>query len=273
MALPIEVWVKDLQEKLHSDSAFLKTFTDYSAFVQGQYIHIPQAGNSPTIGIDTTTFPLVAVGRVDGDRTIRTHLYDTGAVKLPEIETGQIAYDKARSVMTDFYATLAEKMGDTALQSILPSAAKRIAQKTAAFTFDDVIAISKQLDLDKVSKADRFLALPTEMYYELMADERVLKASYNGFGQSVVEGLNVTRVGNLNVYERPLVATLAGEDVAIAYHKGSVVRSESAVNMFENNGTGNGDALYMGPVVSANVWAGFGIKRDDEAGVVAITRA
>jgi hypothetical protein len=265
-----EVWIADIQEALLQDAAFLSTMSDWTSFVNNEYINIPQAGSLPTPGKNVTGVRTVTQ-RADSNLQIKMDLYETGAILVSELESYQLSFDKRQSVSGQQIRTMIDFAGTTVLQNIAPSAAGKIITLAGALSYDDILSAGKVLDLDNVPKFDRTLVLPTDMYYELLADKTVIRLGWN---QSAVEDGKVLKVGGFSIYERPTVATIATKEAAVGYQKGSVGQAVAGVDMMVDSGdNGNGNPLYGGTLMNGFMKLGAGRARTDQKGTVALARA
>lgn len=273
MALNKEVWVTDIRETLELGADFLKRMSDLSEFVTNGVIHLPQSGEATQIYKNVSAFPIGVAQRTDTDLTIAVDQYSTQAFNVSNIESFQLSYNKRDSVMGQHVRKLTEFIGNTVLQSITPTDPARTVTTSGALKYADIVKIAAILDKDNVSKANRNVEVPVDMYYELLQDENVLKQYISGFsGSTVASGQYVTLAG-LNIYARPTVATIGTAMAGVAYQKDSVGAALSNIDVFTDSGDGNGNPLYGGgTLMSACVWLGAGKLRADNKGIVALVR-
>lgn len=274
MAILKEVWLKDIQEVLRSGADFLDTFTDLSELADNNGINVPQSGAGGTVTKNANVFPLTASQRVDIVKRIPVDSYNTSPVSVPTTEDFQASYNKRNSVMGAQARQLAEYIGDTALQNICPTAAgRKITALGAKITYEDILAVAKAFDLDKVPAGDRYLALPTDMYYDLLDDAKVAQAYSNGMNTQVIGSGKVTDVAGIKIWQRPTVATLAGAPAAVAYHKDFVAFGKADLKLFVDSGdNGEGNPLFLGAVMTAQYFFGADNLRTDDTGTFALVR-
>lgn len=264
-----EVWTSDIQKTLERDASFLARMTNLSEFVENQYINIPQSGAATQIFKNANTFPLTVAQRTDTVERMRLDQYSTQAFTVSNLESTQLSYNKRDSVMGQHARKMVEFIGDSVLQAITPLDAARIITAGPAVNYADILAIAKQMDLDNVPKADRYLELSTQGYYELLQDDIVSKAYANGFNYSTAESGNILKLAGIQIFERPTVGTALG----VAYQKDSVGAAVGSIEFMTDFGdNGNGNPLYLGGIMSAIVWLGAGKLRSDEKGIVALNR-
>lgn len=276
MGLQKEIWVQDVKETLERDFTSLSRMTDVSEFVEGKYINIPQSGAATTFNKNVTSFPLAVAQRTDTNLQIAVDQYSTQAFLVSNIESAQLSYSKRDSIMGQHVRKLIEGIGDTVLQSILPTATDRLVTVLAGatLTYADILKVAKLMDTDNVPKANRSLELPTDMYYELLADDNIKNQYINGFANSTVETGFVLKVAGISIFERPTVAVLNAKAAGVAYHKDSVGAAVGQIDFMTDFGdNGAGSPLYLGGIMSAIVYLGCGKMRSDNRGIVGLVRA
>jgi hypothetical protein len=274
MALQKEIWISDVKETLERDFTSLSRMTDLSEFVEGKNINIPQAGTASTFNKNVTSFPLSVASRTDTVLQIPVDQYSTQAFHVSNLESAQLSYNKRDSIMGQHVRLMIQGIGDTVLQSILPTDNARLVTIAGAkLAYSDILKVAKMMDADNVPKANRSLELPTDMFYDLLEDDTVAKQYANGFAYSTVETGTVLKVAGINIFERPSVAVHSAAPAGVAYHKDSVGAAVGNIDFmtdFGDNGLGN--PLYLGGIMSAIVWLGAGKLRTDNKGIVGLVR-
>ena len=89
MALNTEIWIRTIIEQFWPDNSFISRSVDHSSYVNNHSVHIPQAGNSPSITKNRTSFPATIKTRTDGELTYDLDIYDVEPLrthKLSEVE-------------------------------------------------------------------------------------------------------------------------------------------------------------------------------------------
>ena len=114
--IPVEVFATYVVEKLRKTNPFLQYAVDESSSVLGgAVVHIPQAGASPTVVKNRSTFPATAVMRTDSFVTYSLNVFSTTPTHITWHEENEISYDKTDSVLRDHVETLMETVGDEIL--------------------------------------------------------------------------------------------------------------------------------------------------------------
>lgn len=112
-AIPVEVFATYIVEKLRKTNPHLQYAVDESSSVLGgSVVHIPQAGNSPSVVKNRSSFPATAVQRGDSHITYALDVFTTDPTHVSWHEENENSYDKTDSVLNDHVATLAESVGD-----------------------------------------------------------------------------------------------------------------------------------------------------------------
>lgn len=112
-AIPVEIFATYIVEKLRKTNPHLQYAVDESnAVLGGSVVHIPQAGNSPAVVKNRSSFPATAVQRGDSHITYALDVFTTDPTHVTWHEENENSYDKTDSVLSDHVETLAESVGD-----------------------------------------------------------------------------------------------------------------------------------------------------------------
>jgi hypothetical protein len=300
MALQQEIWVQDIKETLHQGSEFVKTGTDHSAFVANKTVHMPQSGAMTTIEKNRSSLPGTIAQRTDTELTYNLNEYTTDPVLITDLDELQTSYMKRQSVLSQHINAINERIGNEVAYEWSPSGSASLVLRTTGSataelpnatatgtrlltTKEDIAKMARKLDLDNVAKNDRYLLLPTSMYYELFGIDALIR---NDFGRAVnmIDG-QVNEIFGMKVFIRPEVVqfnnvaggvkkAVGSADAvtdclgAIAYQKASVASALGAIKVFANEDV----AEYYGSVMSALVMHGAKNLRSDNKGIVALAQ-
>ena len=111
--IPAEVFANYVVEKLRRTNPHVSLASDESQYVKaGAVVHIPQAGASPKVEKNRSTFPAVATRRGDTSVTYALDSFTTEPVHVAWSEAAELSYNKTDSVLSDHVATLMEAVGD-----------------------------------------------------------------------------------------------------------------------------------------------------------------
>lgn len=299
MAIQREIWQSDIVANLFKGNEFLKHAYNADQYVlEGKVVHIPQAGAKPKVVKNRTKFPAEATQRKDTDVTYSLDEYTSDPVHIPHADTVELAYDKRSSVLSETQAELNEKTADGLLRHWYPTkAANRLFTTGAvvaataadatgnrkALTLADISKVAARMNKLNIPKAGRYALLPTYMYQQLL--DSMTEAQLAAFSRAVDEKEGV--IGKLygftfhersDVFVTDAAGALKAEaaasaatdcEAALFWQTNSVERALGSVEFFENIA----DATYYGDVYSALVRMGGRIRREDEAGVIAMIQA
>lgn len=297
-AVQVELWTKNISSNLFIGNEWLNRSVDESEFVlAGTVVHIPQAGATPAVRKNNSTFPVTAVRRTDTDVTYSLDIYTSDPTHIPEAEKIEISYDKITDVLSDHQGVLNDRIADEILINWYPTTSTQILYTTGAASGDalapsatgtrlafvkgDLARAQALMNKNKIPKTGRYALVPTDMYTQLKNDTNLLERD-NAKELNVAEG-EVMKLYGFTIIERPLCAIFNSSNAIKAYgaaaavgdklsvlcwHDRAVSKAVGTINFFENKG----DATMYGDVYSALVKAGGRRRRSDDKGVVAIVQ-
>ncbi len=302
--IPVEVFANYIVEKLRKVNPFVGFAVEESAFVLGgAVVHIPQAGSSPEVVKNRSTFPATAVMREDSFVDYALGVFSTTPTHVTWHEENEISYDKTDSVLNDHVATLIEAVGDDLLYSWVAGLKNGAAEtipaaniiKTTgaavaateegqtgsrkAFTAADLAAAQTRMNKMSVPKGDRYALLESYQYEQLL--DSLSSNQMAAFQQTadLASGI-VGKLYGFNIMERSTVLAFNGNVpvapgtaytadtcvAALCWQKESVAVAKGEIKPFQNTD----DPQYYGDIFSAAVKAGGRCRRADWAGVIAI---
>lgn len=123
MGLEIEIWKRDIEEKLLKDNTFLNHFSDVSSdnILQGKLVHIPQAGEPSKVVKNRKTVPAEVKRRIDDLVTYAIDEYSSDPVHIPNAEMVELSYDKRQSVLNQDIANLSQEVAEGMLGNVVMS--------------------------------------------------------------------------------------------------------------------------------------------------------
>lgn len=195
-AIPQEVFVNYIVEKLRRTNPHLTAaFNESDNVLGGAVVHIPQAGNSPEVVKNRSTFPATAVQRADTQLVYPLDVFSTTPTLVAWHEENEISYDKTDSVLSDHTATLMDAIGSAALynwvhaykasdqsEETIPSA--NILKTTGAnadvtetgqtgqrksMTWRDLQSAQAMMNKQNVPMEGRYALLESYMYQQLLS--------------------------------------------------------------------------------------------------------
>jgi hypothetical protein len=296
---PVKVWQAYIIEKLRRDNAWLMRSSDATKNVQkGSTVYIPQAGDDPTVEVDSTSYPGTPVNREDNDVNYALNIFRTVPHRIPWAEIQDISYDKLNSVLAAHTNTLIEAIGD----KMLINWAATVAAFQVATTGADVDGVGNQTGVRKgmthkdlktamiymnrndVPKQGRVAVIDDNMYdyfYDSLSDN--MANAFNQFANNEtgqtgkLHGFDIfTRSAVLNYAAASLTpnayaATQLATDrlASLCWQQEMVERAQGEIKRFYNPD----QAKEYGDLTSAIVKFGGRKKRADNKGVVAIIQA
>ncbi|MBL7779938.1 MAG: hypothetical protein JNM22_01890 [Saprospiraceae bacterium] len=295
MAVNVEMWKREIIERLQLDNRFMAFATDADDMVYGgSVVHIPQsAGPTPTI-VNNSTYPLTVVQRGDTDITYALDRFSKQPVLITDIDKAELSYDKMQSVIDEQLGSLLDDVGTWMLYrwalSIPNTTAFRVATSSATTrpagaagatgtrkraTEADIIAMKAAFDAANVPMKDRYFVLCASHYNDLLSDTNLKNYFQNivnikdgdipalhGF-KFIQRNLTI-RVASGGTVKAPDAANATDDNEAsVAFAKGSVEKATGTVDIFENLNR----AEYQGDIVSFLIRNGGRRRRNDNAGV------
>jgi hypothetical protein len=312
-AIPVEVFRTYIVEKLRKTNPHLAyAFDESAAVLGGSVVHIPQAGNSPNVVKNRSTFPATAVQRGDSFVTYTLDVYSTDPVHVTWHEDNEISYDKTDSVLNDIVATLAEKVGDVMLYNwlnglkyngtayvadVIPAANIIVTSGAAAavntedgqtgnrlaFSYKDLQTVQAKMNKAGVPKEGRVAMLESYQYQQFIDS---LSANQMAAFQQAADLKNgiVGRFAGFDIMERASVVSFSsagalntpGAALAASDNIGSLCWQRDCVGkaIGDTKPFQNADdPQYYGDIFSALVKFGGRARRGDWKGVYVIRQA
>ena len=297
--IPVEIFSTYIINKLHRTNPFLAYAVNESASVLGgAVVHIPQAGASPAVVKNRSTFPATAVRRADSFVNYPLNVFSTDPTHITWHEENEISYDKTDSVLNDHVATLMEAVGDDMLynwakdlpaSSVIMTTGAEVAVTEPgqtgtrkAFTYKELQKAQAMMNKQLVPKTDRYVVLESYMLQQLIDS---LSANQMAAFQQTADLANgvVGKLAGFTILERGQVIALTaagavkapGEAIAatdclgaVAWQKDSVAVAYGDIKPFQETDS----PTYYGDIFSALVKSGGRCRRGDNKGVVIIAQ-
>ena len=305
MAIQTEVWTSDVQKMLYQKSPFLAVAKNFDSLAMNLTVHLPQSYDSASvITKGRSSWPATVTSVTDTIKSFSLESYTTAPIKVPYIDDVQLSYSKRENVLNQFMDDMAETVGKNALHSwaitnTSGTTGTRIRKTTGALeatlsvgatgtrsglTLADISFAVSVLDTDKISRDNRYMVVPSEMWQAFLvtADgEKVLNADFMNRG-NLPEGI-VSKVFGLNVMVCPEVVVYDGSQVlkavgsasastdnygAIVFHADSVCKAQETTKFFSQENAPE----YYGSIFSSELLFGSSKTRSDEKGIAMIVQ-
>ena len=297
MALQTEVWIQTIQETLFQGQEFISKSEDHSAFVKDTIVHLPQSGASPNVEVNRSSFPATIAERTDTEKTYNLRNYSIDPIRLRDLDEIQTSYSKRTSIMNQHIELLNETIGNNTANDWGIDSGVRIVKTSGSLVSDalapgatgtrkriervDIRGLAKILDKDNVSSNNRFLLMPTDLFYQLFADDNnvsrdfMLKASQEQGVITELYGFKIMKRPSVNVYDSSFdkkavgAATAVTDDLGcVAWQSSFVSNAVGDIRVFANEGV----AEHFGSIFSAEVEHAGAILRSDLKGVTALVQ-
>jgi len=295
----IKLFSKELQENLFPANEFYKqSKVDGGIGAKFGSVEIPQAGATPAITKNPSSFPLTASQRTDDVKTYTVDLYATAAIHIEDVNEIVTNYDKRSNILMDHAATLNTRIADEMGVAWAPTllAQKSFTTGTAdgtalapgatgtrnALTRDDLSSLAIKFDIDDVPAGMRNILVDARLYAQLLKIDSFINFDYVNrkptvdgqigeiFGMKVFKRSKSVYFDATNIKKAVGAATAATDNLSIlAWADNCVRRAEGAVKVYADID----NPLYLGSVFNAAVRAGGTCGRTDEKGVYALIQA
>ena len=105
-------FIADIEENIYEeDNAFIDKSVSHDAFVTGKTVKVPQAGTYPNdVQKDRVNYPIPVTERADTFLEYNLAKFDSGAIKIDDIEAIRTTYQLRQSIMKDFQGVMFERI-------------------------------------------------------------------------------------------------------------------------------------------------------------------
>ncbi|MPM00627.1 hypothetical protein SDC9_46855 [bioreactor metagenome] len=301
MGVQKEIWINDLVEHIYMTNEWLNKALNHDMFVlDGKVIHVPYAGDKPTVEKGRTSYPMTVLRRDDTDSTYVLSEFSSSPIAIPDAETVELSYDKRASVLMNTKAAMSEVVGHEFLYQWSPTLLAQMQRTTGSnvtahstgatgnrkkLTVADVKAAKKKMNKAGIPAIGRFMILDADMYEQLCDDLIVTQYRDASLVYDQKNG-TLSRIEGFDVYQRAYVMTYTNDTTPVrkyydavastddnaaglCWYQGGVARAMGTHKFFENIG----DATYQADIYSALIRAGGKKWMHDELGVVALVQA
>lgn len=302
MAVAYREFIADIEENIYEeDNAFIMKSVSHDMFVTGKKVKVPQAGTYPNdVQKDRTVYPIPVKERADSSLEYPLSKYDSGAIKIDDVEEIRTTYELRQSIMKDFQGVMFERIAAETLYAWAATGAARIKRTTGStastnlapgatgsrkkLLIADVAAAVLQMDADKMPAMGRYAVIPYYMYYDLFTIDNLLRKDV--MAKTTLPDGVIDKVLNLNFIKRSIsqvydntgtpvkkavgAATAASDNGAmICWHESKVAKALGAIKFFSTEG----DAVYQADIFSAYILHAAKALRTDNAGIVAVVQS
>ena len=297
----VTLFSKELQPNLFPNNEFYKqSKVDGGIDVNAKIIEIPQAGASPAVIKNPSSFPLTPAERTDDVLTYNVDYFATNPTLIHDVNEMIINYSKRASVLMDHADVLNSRIAQEIAFAWSPSLAAQISRTTGTadasalapgatgtrnvLTRDDLALLSTKFDRDDVPSGKRNLLIDADLYAQLLKIDTFINFDYVNrkptvdgqvgeiFGMKVFKRSSTTVYTNAGTPVKKSVgaATAITDNLAIlAWADNQVRRAEGNVKVYSDNDS----PTYLGSIFNAAVRSGGTFSRTDQKGVYALVQA
>ena len=302
MPVAFREFIADIEDNIYEeDNAFILKSVSHDSFVTGKKVRIPQAGTFPNdVQKDRTVFPIPVNERADSFIEYDLAKYDTGAIKIDDVEEIRTTYSLRQSIMADFQGVMFERIAAETIFAWAATGSTRIKRTSGSTSTEnlphdtatgsrkkllpeDIAKAVRQLDRDKVPASDRFCVIPYFMYYDLFTIDNLLRKDV--MDKTTLPDGVIDKILNLNFIKRtssqlydatgtPVKKAVGAAEAAddngsiVVWQKGKVAKALGEIKFFANNE----DAVYQADIFSSYVLHAAKVLRSDNAGIAAIVQ-
>lgn len=179
------VFLRSLKEEYEAIDTWLSEAEDLSSFVeQGQTLVFPEAGAAPAVYKNRTT-DVDDVEPTETTHEVALDVYDSQNYKIRNIYLHALPFDKIQHYTRKSSDAIVKQEIEDAAHNFTPASAgnKRIVIPTTGagrngfkmMTLDDVITLARALDYHEFPTSGRNLVLPSDMWWDLVNNNTILK--------------------------------------------------------------------------------------------------
>lgn len=180
-----EIWTDYIVENIFKNNEFILKSIDESQYVlQGDVVHVPQAGAPSGVKRNRTSLPATVTRRSDIDVTYALDEFTTDPRFIPEADKMELSYNKVASCMSEDMSYLQQVVGDTMLWNWKPKYYIKASNTKSADYLVFGTGLRTGLCVDDFSKAktifdrwriphdNRCVILSTDMYKQICDNVR-----------------------------------------------------------------------------------------------------
>ena len=244
-----QIWIDQILEGFYPNDSFLSESRDLSALVEFNKINLAEAGVTPNVLIDNSSYPVATVGREDVPRELSLKTLDTENTVVRSIEEMETAYNKMESVIYGHRMALRKKCAELAAWNWAPLATSALtpvitAKSTEAnakgykkLSFQDILNLEAEFDMFDLPEAGRIIMLnpihkkdlmaeDMKLYKQILADKAVF--SFKLYVSTLTP--LYTAAGQKQAFGSALAVDSA--IASMAWHKDEVMRADGTADMF-----------------------------------------
>lgn len=293
-----KLFSKDIQENLFPKNEFYKrSKLDANVSADWGVVQVPQAGATPSVIVNPSTFPLTVAQRTDDVKEYTVNAFATSPIHITDVNEAVTNYSKRMDIIKDHVKALNTRIGDEMAYvwavtvaanklfttgAAIPAAAPSATGNRKALTRDDLAALSVMFDKDDVASDERNMLISAAQYEELLKIDSFINFDYMTNKPQVdgqigeIFGMKVFKRSRNTIYDASNDAKAVGDAAAatdnlsiLAWSDSYVRRAEGTVKLYSDID----NPVYLGSIFNAQVRAGGTSSRTDEKGVYQLIQA
>ncbi len=302
-------FLQTVKEQLFANSDFINASESHDGYASdNKTVKVPQAGTTPDITLNRSVWPMMAEERQDDTLSYDLIKFDTGLIKIQDIEDMWLSYDKRASVLRSYTDKLNQQIGDRAMyqwaedfvadsKTFIPTSGTLYAAagigpngttgNRRGLTLNDLAAAKGKISADNLNVTGGKLhcLVPAQVWQRFLQDNPTSLSSFYMGSPNLLTG-SVAKVLDINIYERSYTQTYTnaatpirnatGAAVAVTdvygilvWHQDCVARAKTPINLFLETQR----ADYQGAIMSADIMFEAVKSRSDYKGVSTIVQA
>lgn len=244
-----ELWTDIILEGFYPDGSFISEARDLSQFVEFNTLNLAEAGASPTVLIDNTSYPIATSQRTDTPKTLALKTLDTTSTIVRNVEAMESSYDKMSSVVYGHKQELMKTTAKLAAWNYSPASDATLTPVIAAtgtltngyrkLTFADVLTLMTKFNLADIPEAGRVLVLNPNHEADLIAADLALYKAAMSSG--ILFGFKLYRTSVTPTYNATngvkaaygaAAAPATDTYASFAFQKDEVMKAMGDIDMF-----------------------------------------
>ena len=267
---------------------------DANVSAQFGIVQVPQAGATPTVVKNPSSFPLSVSQRTDDVLEYNVHAFATNPIHIEDVNEAMTNYSKRQDIIKDHVNALNTRIADemafiwavTATSNKIFTTGSNVAAAAPGATGNrkgltraDLAKLSVMFDKDDCLADERNILISAAQYEELLNIDSFINFDFVNrkpvvdgqigeiFGMKVFKRSRNTVFNNSNVKKAVGASTAATDKLSIlAWSDSYVRRAEGAVKLYADIE----NPLYLGSIFNGLVRAGGTAGRSDEKGVYSL---
>lgn len=263
---------------------------------KGETVYIPQAGSNASVSHGNSTYPVTVTERTDSTVTYDLTNIEIEPVRYGRFDEETVSYDykgsllndatgavgayAAKYIMSQWYHKTTDQYVETTGDTTYTSTATGSTDVVKALTLANIIEAAQILDKQHIPSNDRYLIIPTAMYYSLFDD--ITATDYLNAATRIMETGKIDTIHGFKLITQPTVCNVTSTyasartpdsagatgdlSAALAVYKPYASYAIGSINVYDNPD----ESTYYGGVMSADLFVGGKYRRTGKEGVVPI---